>query len=148
MLIDEAGAGGAGVCARQGTVVNAASETQTAKKRNMVSTYLDKDAQVYRGLPRDNREPAAARVFVRSVERKMRVADAGPLQRRDHAIELRDVGHGSDADAVHPASRDLIVAHKNLAQVAAAQSLRQSFRIGGIGECAGLHEQRGRGSLG
>src|ERR1700733_10930248 len=124
MLIDEAGAagaGGVGVWARPGTVVNAASETQTAKKRNMVSTYLDEDAQVYRGLPRDNREPAAARVFVRSVEREMRVADAGPLERRDHAIELRDVGHGSDADAVHSASRGLIVAPENLAQVPAAQ---------------------------
>src|ERR1700683_689059 len=57
MLIDAAGAGavgaGAGVSARQGTVVNAASETQTAKQRNMVSTYLDEDAQVYRGLPRE-----------------------------------------------------------------------------------------------
>src|ERR1700728_3811804 len=66
MLIDEAGAagaGGVGVWARPGTVVNAASETQTAKKRNMVSTYLDEDAQVYPGLPRDNRESVAAPIF-------------------------------------------------------------------------------------
>ena len=40
----------------------------------------------------------------------MRIVDTGPLQRGDHAVELRDAGHGSDAYSVHSAAGDLIVA--------------------------------------
>ncbi len=78
----------------------------------------------------------------------MRIADAGPFQRRDHAVELRDGGNGSDADSVHPAPCDLIVAHGDLAVAAPAQFLRQTFRIRGIGERTRLDEQRGGGGRG
>src|SRR5579863_5212912 len=60
MLIDAAGAvgagvaGGAGISAKQGTSGNAASAAQKTKERNMVIAYLDVDPQVYRGLPRDS----------------------------------------------------------------------------------------------
>jgi hypothetical protein len=82
------------------------------------------------------------------VEREMRIVDAGPLQRGDHAVELRDAGYGSDAYPVHSTARDLIVAHDDLAVAAAAQFLRQAFRVRRIGERAGLHEQRGSGGRG
>jgi hypothetical protein len=77
------------------------------------------------------------------IECKVRVIDAGPLQRGDHAVELGDIGHRPDAHPVHSATRDLIVAHEYLTVAAAAQFLSQAFRVGGVGERAGLYEQRG-----
>ena len=74
------------------------------------------------------------------VECKMRIADACMLERSDHPVELGYVGHRSYAYAIHSAPRDLIIAHENLAQVAAAQFLRQTLRIRGVGERAGLYE--------
>src|SRR5258708_7648240 len=82
------------------------------------------------------------------IEREMRVIDAGPLQRGDDAVELRDVGYGSDAYSVHSAARDLIVAHEDLAVAAAAQILRQAFGVRRVGKRAGLHEQCGAGGGG
>ena len=45
------------------------------------------------------------------IEREMRIADAGSLQRGDDAVEFRDVGYRADAYPVHPAARDPVVAH-------------------------------------
>ena len=73
----------------------------------------------------------------------MRIVDAGPLERGDHAVEVRDVGHGADAHSIHSAARDHIVAHEDFAQAAAAQFFRQAFGVRGVGEGAGLDEQRG-----
>ena len=56
----------------------------------------------------------------RLIEREMSIVDAGPFQRGDHAVECRDVGHRSDADTVHSAAGELIVAHEHLAVAAAA----------------------------
>ena len=70
----------------------------------------------------------------------MRIADARPLERGDHPVELRDVGHRSYAYTIHSAPRDHVIAHEDFAQVVAAQFLRQALRIGGVGECAGLYE--------
>src|ERR1700722_6466409 len=84
-----------------------------------------------------------AAVLSTLIEREMRIADAGPLQRGDDAVEFRDVGYRADAYPVHPAARDPIVAHEDLAEAAAAQFFRQALRIRRVGERAGLHEQRG-----
>ena len=70
----------------------------------------------------------------------MRIVDAGPLQRSDHTVELRNVGNRSDANSIHSAARDLIVAYEDLAVAAAAQFFRQAFRIRGVGERAGVYE--------
>ena len=70
----------------------------------------------------------------------MCTADADLLQRGDHAVELRDVGHRSDAHSKHAAARDPIIAHENRAEAAAAQFLREPFGIGGVGKSAGLDE--------
>ena len=74
------------------------------------------------------------------IEREMRVADAGALECGDDSVEFGDVGHRSYAYSIHSAARDLIVAHEYLAVAAAAQFFREAFRIGGIGERAGLDE--------
>jgi hypothetical protein len=70
----------------------------------------------------------------------MRIADARPLERGDHPVELRYVGHRSYAYTIHFAPRDHVIAHEDFTQVVAAQFLRQALRIGGVGECAGLYE--------
>ena len=74
------------------------------------------------------------------IQGKVGILDAGSLQCRNHAVEFCDVGHGPDANAVHFAAGNLIVAHVDLAVTAAAQSRRQAFRIRRVGKCAGLHE--------
>src|SRR5216683_8063590 len=79
------------------------------------------------------------------IQGEMRIVDAGSLQRGDHAVELRDVGHRADAYSVHSAARDLIFAHRDLAVATAAQFFRQAFRVRGVGERAGLYEQRSAG---
>ena len=81
-----------------------------------------------------------SRVGSSLVKSEMRIADARTLERGNHPVELCYVGHRSYAYAIHSAPRDLIIAHENLAQVAAAQFLRQTFRIRGVGERAGLYE--------
>src|SRR5580692_11167117 len=83
-----------------------------------------------------------------SIEREMRVSDAGTLERGDQAVELCDVAHRSDTHSIHPAARDLIIAHENLAVAAAAQFFRHALRIRRVGEGAGLDEQRGARSSG
>ena len=70
----------------------------------------------------------------------MCIADACLLERGDHPVEFRHVGHRSYAYTIHFAPRDHIIAHEDFAQVVAAQFLRQALRIGRIGECAGLYE--------
>ena len=70
------------------------------------------------------------------IESEMRIADARSPQRGDHAVELRDVGHGSDSNSIHSAAGKLIVAYEDLAVAAAAQFFRQAFRIRGVGEGA------------
>src|SRR5882757_6568478 len=77
------------------------------------------------------------------IEREMRIADAGSLQRGDDAVEFRDVGYRADAYPVHPAARDPVVAHEDLAEGAAAQFFRQVWRIRRVGNRAGLHKHRG-----
>ena len=82
------------------------------------------------------------------IEGEVGIIDTNPFQRGDHAVELSDIGHGSDAYPIHSAPGDLIVAHEYLAVTAAAQFLRQPFGIRGVGERAGLHEQREAGRRG
>ena len=50
----------------------------------------------------------------------MSVIDAGALQRRDDAIVFSDVRHRTDTHAIHPATRDFIVADEYLAITPAA----------------------------
>ena len=54
------------------------------------------------------------------IESEMRIVDAGLFQRGDHAVELRDVRHRSDAYSIHSSARDLIVAYEDFAVTAAA----------------------------
>ena len=71
-----------------------------------------------------------ARRFGRSlIERQMSIVDSRSLQCRDHAIELRDIGHRSDPYPVHSAARNLIVANEHLAVAAAAQLISEALRI-------------------
>jgi hypothetical protein len=74
------------------------------------------------------------------VQCEMRIADALTLQRGDYPVELGYIGHRPNAHSEHAAARDDIIAHEDLAQAAAAQFLRQAFRIGGVGEGARLYE--------
>ena len=66
---------------------------------------------------------------------------AGAFQCGDDAIEFRHVGHRAYAHSIHLAAGDDIVAHENLAVLAAAQFGRQALGIGGVGEGAGLNEE-------
>jgi len=78
----------------------------------------------------------------------MSIIDADAAQRSDDAIELSDAGHGTDADSIHPAARNFIVAYEYLAVAAAAQFFHQPFGVLRIAECAGLNEERcGYGDL-
>src|SRR5882762_7190031 len=132
--------GAGGVSAKLGWVANAMRKTQARRERSIVDEYLGRDLW-------GSRLSHGALPWT-LVEREMCIVDAGPLQRGDHAVELRDAGHGPDAYPIHSAARDLIVAHGDLAIAAAAQFLRQAFRICGVGERAGLYEQRGGGGCG
>ncbi len=78
-----------------------------------------------------------------SVRRELRIADARPFERGDHAVEFGDVGYGPDAYAIEFAARNPVAAHEHGAIAAATQLGCQAFGIGGIGKCPGLHEEGG-----
>ena len=86
----------------------------------------------------DYRMAKSHRVYL--VQCEMRIGDARTLERGDDPVELGYIGHRSDADAIHSAPREHVIAHEDFAQVVAAQFLCQALRIRGVGECAGLYE--------
>src|SRR5271168_558550 len=125
---------GADDAARQRAAMNAAIIRQAGRERNMIVEYLREKRRSVLWI-------AARQKLAPLIKSKVRIIDAAPLQCGDDAVEFLDSGNRPDAHSIQPAARDLIVAHEHGAITAAAQFLRQPFRVLRIAERAGLHEK-------